>query len=146
MIVYLHLNNDDHSSNELIIILWLINLSLCQIEQAEVDDDGEEDVEEDAIGGPEDEVNFFEENGQADPTEISLSLDESGHQILHALVDPVAWKTELERVAPKLKAQLQLSTNEWRAHVDQTVTNNQRIESVLGETQNDLQIMNRWDA
>jgi hypothetical protein len=58
-------------------------------------------------------------------------------------VDPIAWKTELERVGPKLRAQQQLSTNEWRAHVDQTVTNNQQIEKVLGETQNDLSIMNK---
>ena len=63
--------------------------------------------------------------------------------LLKALVDPVAWKTELERVGPKLKAQQQLSTNEWRAHVDQTVANNQHIEKVLEETQSDLQTMNK---
>lgn len=61
-----------------------------------------------------------------------------------AIVDPVAWKTELERVGPKLRAQQQLSTNEWRAHVDQTVANNQHIEKVLEETQSDLQIMNKY--
>jgi len=36
------------------------------------------------------------------------------HQILQALVDPVEWKTELERVGPKLKSNLQTSVNEWR--------------------------------
>ena len=61
-----------------------------------------------------------------------------------AIVDPIAWKTELERVGPKLRAQQQLSTNEWRAHVDQTVANNQHIEKVLEETQSDLQIMNKY--
>lgn len=63
--------------------------------------------------------------------------------IIKALVDPIAWKTELERVGPKLRAQQQLSTNEWRAHVDQTVSNNQQIEKVLEETQADLQAMNK---
>lgn len=47
-------------------------------------------------------------------------------------------------MGPKLKAQQQLSTNEWRAHVDQTVANNQHIEKVLEETQSDLQTMNKY--
>jgi hypothetical protein len=63
--------------------------------------------------------------------------------VIKAEVDPIAWKTELERVGPKLRAQQQLSTNEWRAHVDQTVANNQQIEKVLEETQTDLQSMNK---
>ena len=29
-------------------------------------------------------------------------------------IDPIEWKTELERVGPKLKAQQVLATNEWR--------------------------------
>jgi intraflagellar transport protein 57 len=97
---------------------------------------------EDEAGGGVDEEAFFEEGIGAD-VEASISLDNSAHQILEGLVDPIVWKTELERVGPKLKAQQQLSTNEWRAHVDQTVTSNEKIEKVLTETQADLQIMNK---
>jgi hypothetical protein len=60
-----------------------------------------------------------------------------------AQVDPVEWKTELERVGPKLRANQQLTTNEWRAHVDQTVTSKGHIEKVLGDTQGDLHAMNK---
>jgi hypothetical protein len=59
-------------------------------------------------------------------------------------VDPVEWKTELERVGPKLRANQQLTTNEWRAHVDQTVTSKGHIEKVLGDTQGDLHAMNKY--
>ena len=112
------------------------------MEQAEVDDEGDADIEDDAAGGHEDDA-FFAEVANVDAADLSVSLDNSAHHILQAAVDPVAWKTELERVGPKLRAQQQLSANEWRAHVDQTVTNNQQIGKVLGETQNDLSIMNK---
>lgn len=78
-------------------------------------------------------------------TEIAeVSLDGSAHQILHAQVDPIEWKTELERVGPKLRAQQQLTSNEWRAHVDSTVHNKGQIEKVLSDTQGDLQAINRY--
>ena len=107
-----------------------------------MDEDEENDVEDDAAGGADDEA-FFEEGLPTD-VDVSISLDNSAHQILEGLVDPIVWKTELERVGPKLKAQQLLSTNEWRAHVDQTVANNEKIEKVLSVTQSDLQIMNKY--
>jgi intraflagellar transport protein 57 len=74
---------------------------------------------------------------------MDASLDASHHNILQALVDPVEWKTELERVGPKLRANQQLATNEWRSHVDQTVSSKNQIEKVLAETQGDLQSMHK---
>lgn len=110
-----------------------------QIEQAEENDDADDDIiEEDAVDGIEEEVLFEEPNRGLD-----ASLDGSAHHILQAAVDPVEWKTELERVTPKLRANLQLATNEWRSHVDQTVTSKGHIEKALGETQGDLQILNK---
>lgn len=50
---------------------------------------------------------------------------------------------ELERVGPRLRAQQQLTANEWRAHVDSTVQNKGLIEKVMSETQGDLQAVNR---
>jgi estrogen-related receptor beta like 1 len=71
------------------------------VEQAEADDDVEEDAVEEDIGGDigeEDGLMFEDFNGQLD-----TSMDNSTHNILQADVDPVLWKTELERVGPKLK-------------------------------------------
>ena len=81
---------------------------------------------------------------QAEIAEVSL--DGSAHQILHAQVDPIEWKTELERVGPKLKAHQQITSNEWRAHVDSTVHNKGQIEKVLSDTQGDLQAVNRFEC
>jgi hypothetical protein len=60
-------------------------------------------------------------------------------------VDPIIWKTELERVGPKLKAKQRLPTNEWRSHVDLTVTSKGHIEKVLSDTQGDLRGLNRYE-
>jgi hypothetical protein len=78
-----------------------------------------------------------------EPSKLEISLDATSHQILQGAIDPFEWKTELERVGPKLRANVQLSTNEWRAHVDQTVTSKSQIERLMGESQNDLQSMNK---
>jgi hypothetical protein len=75
---------------------------------------------------------------------LDASMDASHHNILQALVDPVEWKTELERVGPKLRANQNLVTNEWRAHVDQTVSSKGHIEKILADTQGDLGIMNKY--
>jgi estrogen-related receptor beta like 1 len=113
-----------------------------KVEQAEADDDNEdEDVIEDDLAGGVDEDLQFEEASRLD-----ASMDASHHNILQALVDPVEWKTELERVGPKLRANQQLVTNEWRSHVDQTVTSKGHIEKVLADTQGDLQTMNKYVA
>ena len=40
--------------------------------------------------------------------------------MLEATVDPIAWRTELERVAPRLKIAHTMSGKEWRAHLEQT--------------------------
>ncbi len=110
------------------------------MEQAQVDDDADiGDIVDETDGQVGDDVMFHETQ-----TEVAeVSLDSSAHQILHAQVDPIEWKTELERVGPKLKAQQQLTSNEWRAHVDATVDNKSKIEQVLSETQGDLTAINR---
>ena len=110
-----------------------------QIEQ--VGDDGQEDdeiIEDDGVA-VDDEV-FYEDASRLD---ASVSLDATAHQMIHAQIDPIAWKTELERVAPKLRAQQMPSTNEWRAHVDQTVTTKVQIEKLMGDSANELSSMNK---
>ncbi len=116
-----------------------LGMSSEQVEQAEADDDNDEDdiLEDDLAGGIDEDLQFEE------ASHLETSVDASHHNILQALVDPVEWKTELERVGPKLRANQQLVTNEWRSHVDQTVTSKGHIEKVLADTQGDLQAMNK---
>ena len=108
------------------------------------DDEEEKDEIEDEVEGTIDDDLFFQENTAADGPETSL--DTSAHHMLTSHIDPVAWKTELERVGPKLKSQQHMSLNEWRAHVDQTVTSKAQIEQVLSNTQGDLKSLNRYVA
>ena len=112
------------------------------MEQAVVDDEADGDVEEE--GAAVDEEALFHDGVPGDADAGETSLDASTHNILQSVVDPVVWKTELERVGPKLRNQQQLSANEWRAHVDQTITSKEHIDKVLGETQSDLQILNKY--
>jgi len=103
-------------------------------------DEDEDAIDEENDGGVDDDALFQEPAGD-DIDEVSM--DQSAHQILHAEVDPVAWKTELERVAPRLKANQTLSSNEWRAHVDQTCSSREAIDKVLDDTSGDLRALNK---
>lgn len=105
------------------------------------DDKDRDEIDDEAIGAIEEDV-LFEEVAQLELSEASL--DNSAHNILHAQIDPIEWKTELERVGPKLvKLSQQNFSNEWRSHVDQTTGSKNQIEKVLAETQGDLLSMNR---
>ncbi len=105
----------------------------------EMDDSAEAEIEED-----ENDVEGLEEDIVFESDLAENSLDSSMHNILQAMVDPVEWKTELERVGPKLKASQNQNTNEWRSHVDQTLTNKIQIEKILTDTQSDLQMMFKY--
>ena len=104
--------------------------------EAAEDDEDDDEVVDEAAGEAPDEEQVFEES-RAEAGEVS-SDDIAAHQVLEAKVDPVEWKTELERVGPKLRAGQALSTNEWRAHVDLTVTSRGAIAKVLEDTRSDL--------
>lgn len=102
-------------------------------------DDAQDDEVEDI--GEEIEDDFVYREGISEIHETSI--DQSTHNILQAMIDPIEWKTELERVTPKLKAHEQLSIHEWRSHVDQTLTSHNLIEKVLQETNGNLLAMNK---
>lgn len=109
------------------------------VEIADVDDEALVDVVDEVEGAQDEEGNV--EDTRMEMGEVSL--DNSSHQILLPRIDPIEWKIELERVAPKLKLKQQLSMNEWRAHVDMTITSRGHIEKILGETQSDLKGLNK---
>jgi hypothetical protein len=96
-------------------------------------------------GGGGDKDVFYEndENTIDDALRLDSSIDHSTHHIIQAAIDPIAWKTELERVAPKLKSIQPLSTNEWRSHVDQTLSSKQQIEKVMTSNSGELSSINK---
>ncbi len=109
--------------------------------QADVDDADDEAIEDEAVAEAEYEPGFGDGNNRVDVAETSL--DGSFHNILQGQVDPIAWKTELERVGPKLKTNFAVSVNEWRSHVDQTVTSKGQIDGIIGETKQDISSISR---
>lgn len=106
------------------------------------EDEAEEDVAEEADAGGEEDQVFEEARGDADGAVLGAA-EEAAHQILEARVDPVEWKTELERVGPKLKSGQTLSNNEWRAHVDQTLSGGALIRRVLADSRGDLAALSK---
>jgi estrogen-related receptor beta like 1 len=113
-------------------------------EKAEaLDDDEHGDDVADEVDAGGDEDALFEEGRELDAGEVSV--DDAAHQMLEAHVDPVQWKAELERVGPKLRSGQQLSSNEWRAHVDQTVTSRGLIDKILVDAKGDLSSMSKYD-
>ena len=45
------------------------------------------------------------QGGRVEASDVDPNaLDDSAHHMLHAQIDPIEWKTEVERVAPKLRA------------------------------------------
>lgn len=117
-----------------------------QVEHAVANDDDEEpdDLIQDDI--EEDEAFMEDVVTEQHATSVDLNeslLDGSSRQILHGQIDPIEWKTELERVGQKLKTAQIVSTNEWRAHVDQTISSKDNIDKILVDTKGDLNALNQ---
>ncbi len=106
---------------------------------AEVDDD-EDEIADDAGEAAEDGII----DGFAKPDIADTSLDQSSFQMLNNYTDPIEWKTELERVGPRLRANQSMSSNEWRSHVDQTVSTKAVIDKLLTDTHDELKIIGRY--
>lgn len=118
-----------------------VYLDIAETAQNPSDDADADDVEDEGIVEEDDDPMFQDINRDDDG--VDGAIDEAAHQILQAAIDPIEWKTELERVGPKLRAQQQLSTHEWRAHVDQTLSSKEHIDKIMNEAQGDLSTMNR---
>lgn len=112
------------------------------INENDDEEDDNDEIEDEVIGGGVEEDNLFQPDmGRTES--VDMSMDNSHHQVLEGGVDPIEWKTEVERVAPKLRVPANLGANEWRSHVDQVATSRGSIEKVLGVTQADLNIVSR---
>lgn len=111
-------------------------------EEAEVDEDAE--VVNDAVAdaGSDDDEEVMYSEMVAKPEE---DADASMTAMLESDIDPIAWKTELVRVAPRLKIKPAVSSRQWRAHFDQAQTHHKVLsdlfpgaQSALRKIQSDL--------
>ena len=107
------------------------------------DEEDEDEIQDDIVGGGVEEDGLYQQSDMGRVEDKDMSLDNSHHQILDGYIDPIEWKTEVERVAPRLRTVASLGANEWRSHVDQAISSKGQIDKILGETQSDLSIVNR---
>ena len=115
-------------------------------EPAEADDvEGESDEEKDE-DDIEDEIEVAEEEHPmfSAAAEDHMDLESEHHQIIDSNVDPIEWKTELERVGPRLRSSTNTAAvgKEWRSHIDQTKKHEVLIRRELPATESTLKQIN----
>lgn len=113
-------------------------------EEAAVDEEADVGGIEDEIQGyvEEEEIMFKEPTIAAQDPEEDEEFEEN-HKILKSGIDPIVWQTELERVGPRLRVSTTLGGKEWRAHIEQTKTNEEQIRTALPTTEKRLASMSR---
>jgi intraflagellar transport protein 57 len=82
----------------------------------------------------------FSELARGHKAEVE-EVDMEERKVIESSVDPIKWKTELERVSAKLKPPQALGAREWREHIEQTKKNEETIQRVFGESRGQLQAM-----
>ena len=96
---------------------------------------------EDEIEAVEEEETLFKESAPADVEEDDPAY-KAQHEILKSGIDPLVWQTELERVGPRLRvAAAAAGGKEWRAHIEQTKLNEEKIREVMPATEKQLKAM-----
>jgi len=106
-----------------------------ELEEAEVDEEADlGDIEDEAEVMEEEEAMFADLAEEEDEV-----LEQSTHQLIENTIDPLVWKTELERVGPRLKANVVSLGKEWRAHIEQTKDHEKTIQATLPAAQSHMQ-------
>jgi intraflagellar transport protein 57 len=117
-------------------------------DEAEVDEDAEIDGADDTHGagggGPEDdEEELYSDivrNGKSG--DGSSPLEESYQQMIVSDVDPLLWKTELERVGPRLKVSAKEEDGkEWHTHIDRTRKHETAMKELLPRATTQLKLI-----
>ncbi|TYZ57500.1 hypothetical protein PybrP1_004343 [[Pythium] brassicae (nom. inval.)] len=109
-------------------------------DEAEVDEDAEVDADEDGAP-PEEEEELYSDIARAKNEEES-ELEQSFQQMIVSEVDPLLWKTELERVGPKLKLRVKEGDGkEWHMHIERTRKHETVIKDLLPVANNQLKII-----
>lgn len=101
-------------------------------EEAEVDEEADVGAIVDDIATDSDEDDADNEVMYSDIAHGNVNDDddddEAATALIEAEVDVVKWKTELERVRPKLKVKLVTHDREWRSHLNQAKYHEKAIE------------------
>lgn len=109
-----------------------------ELEEAEVDEEADLGEIEDEVGVvEEDEVMFTERVVDAEVHDV---LNES-REMIDGTIDPLQWKTEMERVGPRLKGKTWTLEKEWRSHIEQTKDHEKKIQETLPNAQLHMQTM-----
>lgn len=112
-----------------------------ELPDAEIDD-GDVDAEVDASAAGVFEGGMGEEDEEILCAEVGVDAEEQGHRaILENTLDVELWKTELERVGPRLKVaavDMAAGGREWRAHLEQTKQHESAIDNVLPDAAKQL--------
>ncbi len=109
---------------------------------ADLDELPDDDVDDEA--DIDDDIEVFEEDIPAYHSaadEVETVRDET-QKIIESRVDPIEWKTELERVGPRLRISNAVGGKEWRSHIDQTKKHSSLIENELPSTEATLRTIN----
>jgi estrogen-related receptor beta like 1 len=111
----------------------------AEVEDAEVDEDADlgDIVDETEAMEDEEEAIFGNDKNSLDGDDsFNDSFNNESHQMIENTIDPLLWKTELERVGPRLKSSTQsLGSKEWRAHIEQTKQHEKTIQTILPSAQ-----------
>ncbi|TMW57485.1 hypothetical protein Poli38472_003410 [Pythium oligandrum] len=108
-------------------------------DEADVDDDAEVDGgDEGPIGEEEEELYSDLVRANAEDT----ALVESYQQMIVSHVDPLLWKTELERVGPKLKLTVNEDDGkEWHTHIERTRKHETSMKDLLPRANTQLRLI-----
>eukprot|EP00638_Chattonella_subsalsa_P005158 CAMPEP_0117753962 /NCGR_PEP_ID=MMETSP0947-20121206/12551_1 /TAXON_ID=44440 /ORGANISM="Chattonella subsalsa, Strain CCMP2191" /LENGTH=418 /DNA_ID=CAMNT_0005572971 /DNA_START=148 /DNA_END=1404 /DNA_ORIENTATION=+ len=106
------------------------------------EEEEEEVIEEDVDVEEEEDGDEIFKNIAKEQVVDGIVFDESHQRILESNVDPTEWKTELERVTPKLKMpSVTAAGREWRTHIEQTKQHEGRIQQFMPDTKAQLQVI-----
>ena len=111
-------------------------------EEVETEGEADDDDIEDEVEIAEDDFNtgMFSDLHQNEAENV---IDPLNHSIIESKVDPIEWKTELERVGPRLRNTANIGGKEWRTHIDQTKKHEGTIQRELPATEANLQQINK---
>ncbi|EEY64684.1 Intraflagellar Transport Protein 57 [Phytophthora infestans T30-4] len=121
-------------------------------DEAEVDEEAEVDTTNDDDGnaqpGPEEEAEeLYSDLIRSDKTaEDQHDLDQSFQQMIMSEVNPLLWKTELERVGPRLKvkggaAAAGAAGKEWHGHIERSRDHEKIMNELLPRANGQLRLL-----
>lgn len=118
-------------------------------DEAEVDEDAEVDTANDddaggLQGGEEEAEEMYSDLVRAKAAEDHHELDQSFQQMIMSEVDPLLWKTELERVGPRLKLRAGAGAaagKEWHAHIERSREHEKVMKELLPRANAQLRLL-----